>query len=164
MKVHKNDLICFIIIFPITLLIFFNFITMHYAGDTYHIMNTDYKTYAINRSLNDGRLFMYLIDLFAYSIHLPITAFVIITLLLALVISCIAVILLKNIVSKYKNTENKYLKGFVLLISYFTIFNFMYIENMYFVECIVMAASLLFHIISADTLVSRKKHYLLKVW
>lgn len=162
MKVHKNDLICFIIIFPITLLIFFNFITMHYAGDTYHIMNTDYKTYAINRSLNDGRLFMYLIDLFAYSIHLPITAFVIITLLLALVISCIAVILLKNIVSKYKNTENKYLKGFVLLISYFTIFNFMYIENMYFVECIVMAASLLFHIISADTLVSRKKHYLLK--
>ncbi len=99
---------------------------------------------------------MYLIDLFAYSIHLPITAFVIITLLLALVISCIAVILLKNIVSKYKNTENKYLKGFVLLISYFTIFNFMYIENMYFVECIVMAASLLFHIISADTLVSRK--------
>ena len=162
MKIQKQDLICFIIIFPITLLIFYNFLTMHYAGDTYYIINNGYRSHAIHRSLNDGRLFMCLIELLADRIHLPITAFVIITLLLALVISCITVIFVKNIILKYKDTENKYLKGLVLLISYFTIFNFMYLENMYFVECTVMSASLIFHIISADALVSKGKYFLLK--
>lgn len=162
MKTYKKDLISFSIIFLLTLALFYNFLNMHYAGDTYYIINGGYENYAINRSLNDGRLFMCLIELFANAVHMPIQVFVILTLFFALLISCISVIVLKNIIIKYKPTKNKYLQILALVISYFTIFNFMYLENMYFVECIVMSASILFHIISADILVSRNKHYIIK--
>jgi len=162
MKISKKDLISFGIIFLLTLLIFCNFLSMHYATDTYNIMNVGYKKYAINWSLNDGRIFMCLIGLFANAINMSIESFVIITLFVALFTSCIAVIILKNIILKYKYTENRYLEGIALTISYFTIFNFMYLENLYFVEAIVMAISLLLYIISADILVERKKYYLIK--
>lgn len=162
MKISKKDLISFTIIFVITLLVFYNFLSMHYATDTYNIMNVGYEKYAINWSLNDGRIFMCIIGLLASAVNMKIEFFVIGTLFMALFISCISVIVLKNIILKYKNTENKYLRVIVLVIAYFTIFNFMYLENLYFVESIVMAISLLLHIFAADILVSRNKHYIVK--
>ncbi len=162
MKVSKKDLISLIIIFLITLVIFYNFVTMHYATDTYNIINVGYEKYAINWSLNDGRVFMCLLGLFANAVNMPISVFVIFTLVVAILVSCIAVIVLKNLILKYKKTENKYIELIVFIIAYFTIFNFMYIENMYFVESIVMALSLLLYIISANILVNRNKYYLIK--
>ena len=50
MKISKKDLISFAIILVITLLIFYNFLSMHYATDTYNIMNVGYEKYAINWS------------------------------------------------------------------------------------------------------------------
>lgn len=162
MKVSKKDLISLIIIFLITLVIFYNFVTMHYATDTYNIINVGYEKYAVNWSLNDGRVFMCLLGLFANAVNMHISVFVIFTLVVAILVSCIAVIVLKNLILKYKKTENKYIELIVFIIAYFTIFNFMYIENMYFVESIVMALSLLLYIISANILVNRNKYYLIK--
>ena len=128
---------------------------MHYASDTYNIMNVGYETYATNWSLKDGRLIMYLITMICAKLNISIEIYVIGTLLGALLISAGCVIKLKNIV--LANTEYSLKKEILVVIaSFFTIFNFMYIENMYFVEAIVMALSLLAFIYSADFIVNNK--------
>ena len=69
---------------------------------------------------------------------------------------------LNKIIKKYKEPKNIFQEIIVIIISYITVFNFMYLENMYFVECIVMAASVLLFIISADILVEKNNKYFIK--
>jgi len=152
----------FIAIFVITCIIFIPFLSGHYATDTYNIANIGYREYAINWSLKDGRIFMAIIGLIAYKINLPIESYVFITLFIALIISNITVILLSKIIKKYKNPNNKLQETILLCISYITIFNFMYLEDMYFVESVVMSASILLFLISANILVQRNKNYIIK--
>ena len=54
---------------------------MHYASDTYNIMNVGYETYATNWSLKDGRLIMYLITMICAKLNISIEIYVIGTLL-----------------------------------------------------------------------------------
>ena len=155
MKKLKKDYLIFFGIFILAVIMYINWITMHYASDTYNIMNIGYETYATNWSLKDGRLIMYLITMLFAKLNLPVEAYVIGTLLVAIVISCICVIKLKNIILKDIKV-NLTKEIFIIIASFFTIFNFMYIEDMYFVESIVMALSLLAFICSANLIVNRK--------
>ena len=155
MKKLKKDYLIFFGIFILAVIMYINWITMHYASDTYNIMNIGYETYATKWSLKDGRLIMYLITMLFAKLNLPVEAYVIGTLLVAIVISCICVIKLKNIILKDIKV-NLTKEIFIIIASFFTIFNFMYIEDMYFVESIVMALSLLAFICSANLIVNRK--------
>lgn len=155
MKKLKKDYLIFFGIFILAVIMYINWITMHYASDTYNIMNIGYETYATNWSLKDGRLIMYLITMLFAKLNLPVEAYVIGTLLVAIVISCICVIKLKNIILKDIKV-NLTKEIFIIIASFFTIFNFMYIEDMYFVESIVMALSILAFICSANLIVNRK--------
>lgn len=146
----------------LTFIIFIPFLVGHYATDTYNIANIGYESYAINWSLKDGRLIMAGIGLIAGKINISIEAYVFITLFIALIISNITVIYLNNIIKKYKQPQNKVQEIILIAISYVTIFNFMYLENMYFVESIVMALSVLLFMISANILVERKNLSILK--
>ena len=56
MKQRTKNLILFFILFVITGVVFWNYVSMHYATDTYNIMNIGYEKYAINNSLSDGRI------------------------------------------------------------------------------------------------------------
>ncbi len=135
---------------------YINWVTMHYASDTYNIMNVGYEQYALRWSLKDGRLFMAIITYIASKVNMPINLFVIGNLIVGIFISCLCVIKIKNIVleNKEKNLKDTII---VTAIAFFTIFNFMYIENMYFVESSVMAISLLCFIYSANNLVEKNK-------
>ena len=135
---------------------YINWVTMHYASDTYNIMNVGYEQYALRWSLKDGRLFMAIITYIASIVNMPINLFVIGNLIVGIFISCLCVIKIKNIVleNKEENLKNTII---VTAIAFFTIFNFMYIENMYFVESSVMAISLLCFIYSANNLVEKNK-------
>ena len=53
MKQRTKNLILFFILFVITGVVFWNYVSMHYATDTYNIMNIGYEKYAINNSLSD---------------------------------------------------------------------------------------------------------------
>lgn len=161
-KIDKKDIITFIIIFGITCIVFIPFLNGHYATDTYNISNIGYKEYAIKWSLKDGRVFMALIGLIANEIKMSIETFVILTLLASLVISNITVIFLNRIIKKYKEPKNGIQEITLISICYITIFNFMYLENMYFVESIVMSISILLYIISANILVEKRKKHILK--
>lgn len=161
-KISKKDLIIYIIIFALTCVIFAPLLVGHYASDSYNIYNMGYHEYAIKYSLNDGRIFMALLGLIAGKINISINAYIFITLFGALIISNITVIVLNKIIKKYKEPKNIFQEIIVIIISYITIFNFMYLENMYFVECIVMAISVLLFIISAHILVEKNNKYFIK--
>lgn len=153
----KKDYIIFLGIFLLAVIMYINWINMHYSADTYNIINVGYEKYAINWSLKDGRLIMYFITMIFAKLHIPIEIYVVSTLLGALAISCICVIKLKNIIINCSNSKSSKTKEvFVTIASFFTIFNFMYIEDMYFVEAIVMALSLLLFIYSANIMVNNK--------
>lgn len=156
-RTNKKDLKIFLIIFIISCLTFINYLNMHYATDTYRIMNIGYKAYATNWSLNDGRPFMALISLIAETVNLPIEWYVIITAIGGILISSIAVIVLKNMILEIKPAKNKFIQIIVTIISYVTIFNFMYVENMYFVEATVMSLSILLYILSIKYINKDKK-------
>ncbi len=162
MKINKRDILIFIITFCLTCIIFIPFLTGHYATDTYNIANVGYENYAINWSLKDGRIFMAILGFIANATNIPIEAYVFITLFCALIISNITVIILSNIIQKYKKPQNIMQQVITIILSYITIFNFMYFENMYFVESIVMAMSVLLFIISAYMLVEKEENYKLK--
>lgn len=66
-KINKKNILTFSIIFIITCIIFFPFLEGHYATDTYNVANVGYQNYAIKWSLNDGRIFMFLITSLACS-------------------------------------------------------------------------------------------------
>ena len=157
MKKRQKDLLIFFVIFILAVIMYINWITMHYSTDTYNIMNVGYETYATNWSLKDGRLIMYIITMIFAKLNIPIEVYVITTLLGALLISCICVVKLKNIVLRNKEVSLKK-EIFIVIALFFTIFNFMYIEDMYFVESIVMALSLLLFIYSANLIVNKKSN------
>lgn len=161
-KLNKKDIIIFIITFAITCIIFLPFLQGHYATDTYNIANVGYENYAINWSLKDGRFFMTILGLIASKINISIEHYVFITLFCALLISNITVIILNKIIKKYKEPKNIIQEITLIIISYITIFNFMYLEDMYFVESIVMATSVLIFIISAYILTEKNKNYIIK--
>ena len=155
MKKLKKDYFIFFGIFLLAVIMFISWITMHYSADTYNIMNVGYEKYATNWSLKDGRLVMYLITMIFAKLDLPIKVFVIGTLVVAILISCACVIKLKNIILVDSKTSLK--KEIIVTIAvFFTIFNFMYIEDMYFVESIVMALSLLLFTYSANLIINGK--------
>ena len=162
MKITKKDIIIFITIFILSLIIFYGFITRHYASDTYNIMNRGYEEYAIKYSLNDGRPVMCLISLLANKINLNIEVYIVALTILAIITSCICVMLLRGTANKYKKPKNIFQEIFLILICYFTIFNFMYLDNLQFAECFVMALSILFYILASKILVEKEKKGLIK--
>ena len=162
MKKGTKNLILFFILFVITVVVFWNYISMHYATDTYNIMNIGYEKYAIDNSLSDGRIFMFLIGMFANLVNIPINIYVITLTVLALIISCIAVVVLKNMIMKFCSKETILQEIIAILISYCTIFNFMYVENLYFVESAVMAFSILGYILAVKQIINKNKFYILK--
>ena len=163
MKLNKKEVIEYIVLVAITCVIFFPFLQGHFATDTYNIANDGYKAYAMKFSLPDGRPFMALLGFLADFLHVNIKVYVLFSLVVAILVSCFTILKLKNIVQKYKEPKNVFSEITLILISYVTMFNFTYIENMYFVECIAMSISILLFMISADILVSQEKNkYLLK--
>ena len=159
---RKKDCIIFVLIFVIALILFAGYLTPHFATDTYMIYEKTYLGYAMENSLVDGRIIQFGIMNILDFLHIPIEISTVILLILAVLSSCIAVMVIKNEIGKYKKLNYKIGQIFLIVVSFFTIFHFMYIENMYFQECFVMALSILFYILSAKCIVEKGKHYLLK--
>lgn len=158
----KKELVIFLIIFIVSMIIFIPFLKPHYATDSYYIANEGYQNYVINNSLKDGRILMAGIGCIAELTNTSIELYSVILTILALITCCISVIILKNMILKYKKAEKLVIEILVIFMSYFTIFNFMFIENMLFVECFVMSLSILFYMLAARTLVNKDKYYFLK--
>lgn len=160
---NKNTIL-FLIVNIFTLVIFAPWLIGHYATDTYNIMNVGYEHYSIYNSLIDGRIFMFCIMQLAEAINIKCEVLSTILLFLSLVVSNISVLIIKNIV--IENISSKTIKAevFSYIIGFCLIYNFMYIENLYFLECFVMAISILISLIASRIFVERKQYYLPKTF
>lgn len=156
MKEKKRNLIIYLILILITIIMCFPYLTEHYSSDDYTIIGYGYYKYGIEKFLNDGRVFSSVITLLAGYWNLPIKVFIQGLFYIGILISCLCVIKIKNIITKIKPEKN--LKEIVLVlgISYCIIFNFMYLENMYFAEIPIMALGILLFIKSSEKLVESK--------
>ena len=160
-KKHKKEIIIFILILLLEIVIFIPWLKGHFATDTYQIIDIGYKEFGLV-SLKNGRFFMYLIMLLVDLINIPINVLVIVMLFLGLVVSTLSCLLIRKIILEYKkeNTLNDTI--IIVMLSFVTIFNFMYIEILYFIESFIMATSVFINIYIAKLLTDKRKHYLLK--
>lgn len=161
LKILKSKYFVFIITTILSIIMFWQFYN-HMAIDTYRIATGGYYNYAMQFSFDDGRIFNGLIYLIFSIFNLSIYSYVNITLTLAIIVSCFTIIKLKEIIEKYKKINNIYQKIILYIISFVTIFNFMYLDCLYFADCFSMALSILLYLISADIIVENKKLALLK--
>ena len=125
MKQIKKDMIIALILIVFTCLIFLPFLQGHYIADTYGIIEKGLGGYSMDNSFSDGRMVMGLLNLLVLKLNIPMIAYVIGTLLVAIIISCLVVILLKNSIAKYRQIENKWLEILEIVLCYVTIFNIM---------------------------------------
>lgn len=156
MKEKKRNLIIYLILILITIIMCFPYLTEHYSSDDYTIIGYGYYKYGIEKFLNDGRVFSSVITLLAGYWNLPIKVFIQGLFYIGILISCLCVIKIKNIITKIKPEKNLKETVLVLGISYCIIFNFMYLENMYFAEIPIMALGILLFIKSSEKLVESK--------
>lgn len=156
MKEKKRNLIIYLILLLITIIMCFPYLTEHYSSDDYTIIGYGYYKYGIEKFLNDGRVFSSVITLLAGYWNLPIKVFIQGLFYIGILISCLCVIKIKNIITKIKPEKNLKETVLVLGISYCIIFNFMYLENMYFAEIPIMALGILLFIKSSEKLVESK--------
>lgn len=158
----KKDIIQCLILVIITCMIFIPFLNGYYVADTYGIIERGLEEYSMNNSFSDGRFITGIFNLIIMKLNIPIMVSIIASLILAIIGSCGIVILLKNIILQFRQADNKWLEILVIVISYVTIFNFMYLDNLKFMESSIMAFSIFNYVIGAYFLVKREKHYLIK--
>lgn len=152
----KNYILITLIVFIVAIIMCGGFVVGHYSADDYYIMNIGYNQYSIVNNLKEGRPIMCILDRLANVINLDYNAFIIITVVIAIFISSINIVILFDYIIRTKNIEDTYKKILILISVYVTIFNFMYIENLYFVEAIVMSIALLLYTIAAKELIESK--------
>ena len=151
----KNVKMIFVVFF-LALIMCGGYVIGHYSTDIYNIMNIGYNQYSICNNLKDGRPIMFLIDQLALLLKIDYNVFVILTVMLALLITSIVVVYFYHMIEKYFNKEKSTYKLIFLGICFTIYFNFMYIECLYFVECVVMSLALLLYLISADYFINKK--------
>ncbi len=161
-KKHKKDLIIFIVIFLFSIIMCNEFIKMHYTTDTYKIIDDGYMNYARNWSMKDGRIFTCMILVIAYLLRIPIQILNYILTILSIIVSCISVMNIIKIICKIRPVKTKSQEICIIVISYLTIFNFMYIETLYFLENIILSMSVLLYIIAIKNILFESKKYIIK--
>lgn len=153
MKKKIKIYICLVVVVSVMC---FPYLTMHYSTDDYTIIGDGYYKYGIETFLNAGRIFSSGITVLAGYINLPINIFVQILFYLGILISCLCVMEIRRYIIKVKPENNLKEKILIIGIAFCIIFNFMYLENMYFVEIPVMALGILFFIKASEKLVDEK--------
>lgn len=149
-KIYKDAIICCIVLL-INVVIFKNFLTGHYTTDSYNLIGIGYMQYLKENFLTGGRIFSALLYYIAFLLNIPYESLFILSLVGGLIISTIMIIKLKNICLREKEKWN-FIELFILTIaSYYTIFNVMYLENLYFAETIIMALSVYFYMLAAKS-------------
>lgn len=162
-KFNKNkDIMIFFITIVINILIFSEFLKGHYATDSYTLMGEGYIKYLEENFLPGGRIFSALLYYIAFLLNISYQKLFSISLLAGLIVSNVVFLKLKNICFEYK-----YKWGFVELLvllvsSYYTIFNAMYLENLYFAETVIMALSVYFYMLAARFFSDKKNNYIAK--
>lgn len=158
----NKDVIIFLLALLITTLVFNKFLTGHYATDSYNLTGIGYIEYLKENFLPGGRVFSAMLYYVAFVLRISYDSLFVLSLLGGLILSNIMFIKLKNICLASKKKWN-WLELFVLIIaSYYTIFNAMYLENLYFAETLIMSLSVYFYMLAAKIFSDKENEYMIK--
>ena len=157
-KEHKKDLILFIIVFLVSLVMCGAFLQPHYTHDTYKIVRDGYEFYSYDKFLKEARPFTALITLLAGKINLPIENYIVISFILALIFLSISVVLVYKLFREQFTNKSKLNDILVLIISFITIFNYLAIEHILFLECSIFALGILLSVIAAKVIINNEKY------
>ena len=158
-EVLKNKkIILFIITLLLSIISYSNFLPEYYSMDTGKIIKDGYMSYGMQYSLQDGRIFSFLIFYIAEIINISLKSLWQILLISAIIISSISVIKVYHIIIKIKPATNKKSDILMYLVSYCFIFNFMYIDGLEFAENLIIAFSILFYIKSAEEIIIKNRN------
>ncbi len=162
MKINKKTIIIYIIILCVSLIMCWDYVRMHWANDTYAIYDWGYYEYGTKIFLKNGRPFSCLLLIIAEIFNLKIEILVKISTILGICISSASVMLIRKIICNFKPPKNNLDEFKIIVISYCTIYNFMYIDILYFAEACILATGVFFSIFAAYKLVLSSKHKIIK--
>lgn len=161
-KKNKTNIITFLVMLCFSIVMCNGFVRMHYTADSYKIADWGYEKYMFARSLKDGRIFMFIFLDICNIINLPLKWTNYISEIFGLNFSCLSVMIIRSIIVNLKEPKTKWQIFLVDIISYLTIFNFMYIEVLYFIETIVISLSVLLFTLAAKEIVLSENKYIPK--
>ena len=164
MKKHKKNIILFLIIFFVALIMCKVFLQPHYVHDTYKVAYDGYREYSLEWFIKEARPFSAIITLLASVINLPIETYSLISFVLAIAFLSASVLLIYNIFVKKFIDQSKWVKVLVLLISFITIFNYLGIEHILFLECSMLSLGVLLSVIAAKIVIEGKKQAHIKAF
>lgn len=162
LKEHKKEVAIFVIVFIVSLIMCSAFLRPHYTHDTYRIIYDGYEYYSYDKFLKESRPFTAILTLFADKINLSIENYMIISLILALIFLSISVVLVYKIFRKQYESNSKWTDILIIIISYVTVYNYLAIEYIYFLECCILAFGVLLSIIAAKIVIDDEKYKYIK--
>ena len=162
-KKNKKDICIYFLILLFSVIMCHNFLRMHYASDTWASIDMGYTKYANDFFLGDVRIFSAFSLYIADFLNLSIETFVVVMEFLAIIISCISVMIIYKLFVKLLNIEDKKIYKYMTLIgSYIIIFSHHSIEYYLFQESAIMCLSILFNILATRMLHSDNKGRIVK--
>lgn len=162
LKKYKNEIILFLILLSIEIFIFKEFIVGHYTTDSYNLIGIGYIEYLKDNFLPGGRVFSAFLYYISFLLNISYERLFVISLILGLIISIVVVMKLEKICLKTKEISSFWEKLLVLTMSYYTVFNVMYLENLYFAETVIMSLSILFYMLAAEKFSNKEGKYIIK--
>lgn len=159
LKNKKKEIFTILAILIFSCIISSNYLKMHYAQDTYSLVELGYKVYNELAFLPAGRPISALTYCIADFLHLSVKTHVFILTCFSILFLSLSVYIIYRTMVKILKIEKDNIKSFwVLIISFFTIFNFCTNELLIFVESGVMTLGLLLSIVSACMWASDNKN------
>lgn len=164
LKEHKKEIAIFLIVFIVALIMCSAFLRPHYTHDTYRIIYDGYEYYSYDKFLKESRPFTAILTLIADKINLSIESYMIISLIFALIFLSMSVVLIYKIFRKQYENNSKWTDIFIFLISYVTVYNYLAIEHIYFLECCILALGVLLSILAAKIVIDDEKYKYIKAF
>lgn len=151
-------MVIFVLTFAISLCICNAFLKQHYSHDTYKIIDVGYEAYAFTMFLREARPISAILTMLANYINLPINIYIVASFVGATAILSISVMILYFMFAKKIGEVSIGKKIVLFVICYITIFSYLTIEHIYFLEACVMALGILLSVLASKTIVNSEKY------
>ena len=159
---NKREILFVIVTFIISMLMCVAFLQPHYTQDTYKIIRDGLTEFSLERFLEDGRVFTAIITIFVDKINMSVETYMLISFIIALILFSISILFVFKIYKKIFSKDSKIINALLFCISFMTIYNYMAIEYIYYLETAVMALGVLLSVIACKIIVDDEEHMYIK--
>ncbi len=163
-KFQTEDMLRYYVIFAITLLLSQGFLQMHYASDTYVLINRGYTEYAQMYFLRDGRLITAFVCYMAGVLGIPFETYVVGLNCIAVIFLSLAVHTMNQVLLAMLKPEKKFHIYIITMLSFLLVMHQFSIEYQLFAESAIMCLALFCFIKSIQVWTEGSKYVYLKVF